>query len=51
MAVFPVITIDGPSGVGKSVLTKELAKILGWNILNSGIIYRLLALIAIEKKN
>lgn len=45
---FPIITIDGPSGSGKSTLSRKLANILGWNILDSGIIYRLLALMALN---
>lgn len=46
----PVITIDGPSGSGKGALSKKLANILGWNLLDSGIIYRVLALIALHNK-
>lgn len=41
---FPVITIDGPSGVGKGTLALKLAEALGWHFLDSGAIYRLLAL-------
>lgn len=39
----PVITIDGPSGVGKGTLASHLATYLGWHFLDSGAIYRLLA--------
>lgn len=39
----PVITIDGPSGVGKGTLSKLLAKQLGWHYLDSGALYRVLA--------
>lgn len=46
----PVITIDGLSGTGKGVLSKKLANIFGWNLLDSGIIYRVLALIALNNK-
>ncbi len=35
-----VITLDGPSGTGKSTLAKGLAKRLNFNFLNSGMIYR-----------
>lgn len=42
----PVITLDGPSGVGKGTLTRKLAAALGWHFLDSGAIYRLLALAA-----
>ncbi|PPI86862.1 (d)CMP kinase [Candidatus Pantoea edessiphila] len=48
MAVVPVITIDGPSGVGKSTICKEMGKLLKWNILDSGAIYRSLAFVAIN---
>ena len=36
-----LITIDGPSGVGKGTLAFLLAKRLGWNVLDSGLLYRL----------
>lgn len=42
----PVITLDGPSGVGKGTVCLWLAKNLGWHILDSGSLYRLLALSA-----
>ena len=45
----PVITIDGPSGTGKGTLCAELAKCLGWHMLDSGAIYRLLALSVQDK--
>jgi 3-phosphoshikimate 1-carboxyvinyltransferase len=40
----PVITVDGPSGVGKGTLCSQLARSLGWHLLDSGAIYRALAL-------
>jgi len=40
----PVITIDGPSGSGKGTLSQLLAEKLGWHWLDSGALYRLLAL-------
>lgn len=39
----PVLTIDGPSGAGKGTVSRGLAKILGWHYLDSGSIYRALA--------
>ncbi|ADE15712.1 cytidylate kinase [Nitrosococcus halophilus Nc 4] len=42
----PVITIDGPSGSGKGTLAQQLAQHLGWHYLDSGAIYRVLALAA-----
>ena len=46
MALAPVITIDGPSGSGKGTVAGILAKRLGWNLLDSGALYRLLAFAA-----
>ena len=37
-----IITIDGPSGVGKGTLAFSLAERLGWNVLDSGLLYRLI---------
>ncbi len=42
----PVIAIDGPSGSGKGAITHKLAKKLGFHILDSGAIYRLIGLAA-----
>lgn len=40
----PVIAIDGPSGSGKGVITQKLASHLGFHILDSGALYRLIGL-------
>jgi cytidylate kinase len=45
----PVITIDGPSGSGKGTVARILARRLGWNLLDSGALYRGLALLALER--
>ncbi|WP_375739535.1 (d)CMP kinase [Pseudomonas boanensis] len=42
----PVIAIDGPSGSGKGTVAGLLAKRLGWHLLDSGALYRLLAFAA-----
>ncbi len=42
----PVITIDGTSGTGKGVVGQLVATQLGWNLLDSGALYRVLALAA-----
>ncbi|WP_371876060.1 (d)CMP kinase [Pleionea sp. CnH1-48] len=42
----PVVTIDGPSGAGKGTIAFLLAEKLGWPILDSGAIYRVLGLAA-----
>ena len=44
--VVPVITIDGPSGSGKGTVSRMLARELGFHFLDSGALYRLLALAA-----
>jgi cytidylate kinase len=45
----PVLTIDGPSGAGKGTVSRLVAKKLGWHYLDSGSIYRSLAL-AVSKQ-
>ncbi|MDH0338082.1 (d)CMP kinase [Metapseudomonas otitidis] len=46
MSGVPVITVDGPGGSGKGTLCGLLARRLGWNLLDSGALYRLLAFAA-----
>lgn len=43
-AAIPVIAVDGPSGVGKGLVTRWLAERLGYHRLDSGALYRILAL-------
>lgn len=44
--VAPVVAIDGPSGSGKGTIAHRLATLLGFSVLDSGSLYRLLALAA-----
>ena len=45
----PVIAIDGPSGSGKGTIARRVAVALGWHLLDSGALYRLLALAATRR--
>ena len=47
-AATPVIAIDGPSGSGKGTVARRVAEALGWQLLDSGALYRLVALAAAE---
>ncbi len=44
----PVLTIDGPSGSGKGTICALVARELGWHLLDSGALYRLVALGALR---
>jgi CMP/dCMP kinase len=46
MGGVPVLTIDGPSGSGKGTVSRAVAAALGWGLLDSGALYRLVALAA-----
>ena len=46
MELTPVVTIDGPSGSGKGTVSRLVAQTLGWHYLDSGALYRVLALAA-----
>ncbi|MFT4580367.1 MAG: cytidylate kinase [Gammaproteobacteria bacterium] len=46
----PIITIDGPSGTGKGTLAARLAKLLGWHLLDSGALYRVVAYVARQRQ-
>ena len=45
----PVIAIDGPSASGKGTIAKRVAAVLGFNYLESGALYRLIALLALRQ--
>ncbi len=47
---FPVITIDGPSASGKGTVARRVAAALGFHYLDSGDLYRVLALYAQQKQ-
>jgi len=44
--MIPVLTLDGPSGVGKGTVASIIAKKLDWHLLDSGAIYRAFAIVA-----
>lgn len=46
MSEAPVVTIDGPGGAGKGTVSLLLARRLGWHYLDSGALYRLVAVAA-----
>ncbi len=45
----PVVAIDGPSGSGKGTIARLVAESLGWHLLDSGALYRLVGLDAARK--
>ncbi len=46
----PVIAIDGPSGSGKGTVSRRVAHALGWHFLDSGALYRLVALAGLRAR-
>ena len=43
-ASVPIVTIDGPSSSGKGTISRIVASRVGWHLLDSGALYRLVAL-------
>lgn len=48
MSGAPVLAVDGPGGAGKGTLCRRVAQRLGWQLLDSGALYRLVALAAAD---
>ena len=46
----PVVTIDGPSSSGKGTISRAVARHLGWHLLDSGALYRLVAHAGVGRK-
>src|SRR3954467_11096485 len=45
----PIVTIDGPSGSGKETISRAVAVRVGWHLLDSGALYRLVALAGLKQ--
>jgi len=45
----PIVTIDGPSSSGKGTISRRVAAQVGWHLLDSGALYRLVALAGVQK--
>ncbi len=44
----PVVAIDGPVGSGKGTIARQVARALGWHLLDSGALYRLVGLASLK---
>ena len=49
MHVIPILTIDGPSGSGKGTIARLVSTRLGFHLLDSGALYRLVALAGLRR--
>lgn len=47
--LIPVIAVDGPSGSGKGTLARALAERLGWHLLDSGALYRIVGAMCVRR--
>jgi CMP/dCMP kinase len=45
----PIVTVDGPSGSGKGTISRAVARHASWHLLDSGALYRLVALAGLER--
>ncbi len=45
----PIVTIDGPSSSGKGTISRLVANRVGWHLLDSGALYRLVALAGLKR--
>ena len=45
----PIVTIDGPSGSGKGTISRAIARRVGWHLLDSGALYRLVAVAGVAE--
>ena len=45
----PVLTLDGPGGAGKGTIASAIAEIKGWHLLDSGALYRVIAMAALRQ--
>jgi len=50
MNAVPIVTIDGPSSSGKGTISRLVASNVGWHLLDSGALYRLVALAGVHRK-
>jgi CMP/dCMP kinase len=48
MLHIPIVTVDGPSGSGKGTISRAVAVQVGWHLLDSGALYRLVALAGLK---
>ncbi len=49
MTAAPVVTVDGPSGSGKGTISRVVAQRVGWHLLDSGALYRLVAYAGLDQ--
>ncbi|MCC7259175.1 MAG: (d)CMP kinase [Gammaproteobacteria bacterium] len=49
-AEVPVVAIDGPGGSGKGTVARAVARALGWHMLDSGALYRVVGLAASQQR-